>query len=157
MSESLSWPAEKALWGVKGTHEQGRWSFWSEEFVSALSRTKGVSGVMAMGTVLGVELQEADKGYSSHAALDFLTRLRGEVVSDPHGQFRDFRIHSRPLGNVVYIMTSLYTPPGVMRAMEAVISRKLQEAGEQEAVRALLDSLSRRRFPRHARGEEVAS
>lgn len=64
-------------------------------------------------------------GYSSHAAADFLTALRKVVVSSSHGDFGDLQIHSRPLGNVVYIMTSLFTKPEVMRAMEEVIMRQL--------------------------------
>jgi len=62
-------------------------------------------------------------GYSSHAALDFLTALRQVKIAPEasSGDFSPFQIHSRPLGNVVYIMTSLLTAPPVMRAMEKAI------------------------------------
>jgi len=66
-------------------------------------------------------------GYSSHVALDFLTELRKTIIhsGDSPGDFTPFQIHSRPLGNVVYLMTSLMTKPEVMRAMERAILEKL--------------------------------
>jgi hypothetical protein len=45
--------------------EQGRWSFWNREFVKDLSTIRGVKGSMAMGTVLAVELEDAEGGESS--------------------------------------------------------------------------------------------
>jgi dethiobiotin synthetase/adenosylmethionine--8-amino-7-oxononanoate aminotransferase len=67
-------------------------------------------------------------GYSSHAALSFLTDLRQTVIEAQQAgeDFAPFQIHSRPLGNVVYVMTSLLTKPAVMRAMERTIMGKLQ-------------------------------
>ena len=66
-------------------------------------------------------------GYSSHVALDFLTDLRKTIINSNESQadFTPFQIHSRPLGNVVYLMTSLMTKPEVMRAMERTILSKL--------------------------------
>ncbi|RXK39933.1 dethiobiotin synthase [Tremella mesenterica] len=127
MTEGMEWKTEKELWGVGGKDNVGRWSFWDKGFVMSLSGVKGVKGVMAMGTVLGIELDVADGGYTSHAALDFLTDLRKEIVFSPKGEFSSFQIHSRPLGNVVYLMTSLYTSPSVMRAMEEVLGKKFRE------------------------------
>ena len=66
-------------------------------------------------------------GYSSNAALDFLTELRKIPIVGEEGEFTPFQIHSRPLGNVVYLMTSLFTKPEVMRAMEKDILKRLQE------------------------------
>jgi len=51
--------------------------------------------------------------------------LRKEVIKSDSADFAPFQIHSRPLGNVVYLITSLFTKPEVMRAMEGVIRRKL--------------------------------
>lgn len=96
---------------------------------------------MAMGTVLAIELEDTEAGYSSHTALDFLNALRKEVVADKSGgeaegkgdkeRFGEFKIHSRPLGNVVYVMTSLFTKPEVMRGMERVIERRVRELGKR--------------------------
>lgn len=58
--------------------------------------------------------------YASHVAQGFLDRLRAQRIDD------SFRIHSRPLGNVVYVMTSLFTPSETVRAMEAAILRQLK-------------------------------
>ncbi|ORY21589.1 adenosylmethionine-8-amino-7-oxononanoate transaminase [Naematelia encephala] len=116
------WEVEQTMWKGKG-----RWSFWSPTFLERVSRFEGIKGVMGMGTVLAIELEDTTGGYSSHIALDFLTSLRNEIVHDSQGQFEPFQIHSRPLGNIVYIITSLFTRPQVMRGMEAVIEKKLNE------------------------------
>lgn len=66
--------------------------------------------------------------YASHSAQALLDRLRAHPVTDPHGSAPPFRIHSRPLGNVAYFMTSLFTPGETVRAMEEVI---LQEVAKK--------------------------
>jgi dethiobiotin synthetase/adenosylmethionine--8-amino-7-oxononanoate aminotransferase len=43
----------------------------------------------------------------------------------------EFKIHSRPLGNVIYVMTSLFTNPAVVRAMEEVIEKRIKVAEGQ--------------------------
>jgi dethiobiotin synthetase/adenosylmethionine--8-amino-7-oxononanoate aminotransferase len=136
------WDTQRAMWGVQGPSEEGRWSFWNPDFVSRISQLHGVKGTMAMGTVLAIELEDNEAGYSSHTALDFLTSLRKEVISDGHGPassskqseeeaFGEFKIHSRPLGNVVYIMTSLFTKDEVMRGMERILEKRLKELGNK--------------------------
>ncbi|KAK8870003.1 dethiobiotin synthase [Kwoniella newhampshirensis] len=130
--EKDGWKEEKEMWDVE-SHSEDRWSFWDEKFVKGVSEMKGVKGSMAMGTVFALELEDNESDYSSHAALNFLTSLRKEVVSsksDDLTPFTPFQIHSRPLGNVVYIITSLWTKKEVMRGMERVIMKKLQEAAE---------------------------
>ncbi|WVQ71520.1 dethiobiotin synthase [Cryptococcus sp. DSM 104548] len=133
------WQGEKAMWGVEGV---GRWSFWKKEFVEGISKIEGVKGAMAMGTVVAIELQDDESDYSSHAALEFLNDLRKIVVSPSSSEttaetetesmtpFTPFQIHSRPLGNVVYLITSLWTKPEVMRAMEGVIEERLKSRAE---------------------------
>ncbi|WWD15718.1 dethiobiotin synthase [Kwoniella shandongensis] len=123
------WKDEKAMWGV-ATGGDERWSFWDEKFVNGVSKMKGVKGSMAMGTVFALELEDNESDYSSHSALNFLTSLREEIVTstkDDMTPFTPFQIHSRPLGNVVYIITSLFTKKEVMRGMERVIMKKLGE------------------------------
>jgi dethiobiotin synthetase/adenosylmethionine--8-amino-7-oxononanoate aminotransferase len=147
------WSGEKGMWGVgevEGEEQAGtsrgaqRWSFWSPDFVRDVSRLEGVKGAMAMGTVCAIELRDDDggelainvssearadiAGYSSHTAQNFLTRLRSRRV-DGGGADADaltpFQIHSRPLGNVLYFMTSLFTRPEVVRAMERALGEEL--------------------------------
>lgn len=64
-------------------------------------------------------------GYASHVAQTFLNAMRKIKVQSPEDDFEPFQIHSRPLGNVVYIMTSLFTKPQVMRAMEKAVMGQL--------------------------------
>jgi dethiobiotin synthetase/adenosylmethionine--8-amino-7-oxononanoate aminotransferase len=41
--------------------------------------------------------------------------------------FEDFHIHSRPLGNVLYMMTSLHTDTAVVRSIENTLRAKLAQ------------------------------
>jgi dethiobiotin synthetase/adenosylmethionine--8-amino-7-oxononanoate aminotransferase len=67
---SGGWDEEKRSWGVGqgGTElvneDQTRWSFWTPQFVDAVSRLEGVKGAMAMGTVFAVELEDPSSGKS---------------------------------------------------------------------------------------------
>ncbi|WRT66898.1 dethiobiotin synthase [Kwoniella shivajii] len=127
--ERQNWSKEKEMWGITQTESESetkRWSFWNENFIKSVSNLPSIKGTMGMGTVLAIELDAGEGGYSSHAALDFLTSLRKQIISSSEGQFAPFQIHSRPLGNVVYIMTSSFTKPEVMRAMEKTILEQLQ-------------------------------
>ena len=119
MMEDKTWSEEKALWPGSS-----RWSFWSESFIKDASKLERVKGAMAMGTVPAIELADKEGGYSSHIAQDFLTELRKKAVEGGEA-FEPFSIHSRPLGNVVYIMSSLLTKPEVMRAIERVLAASL--------------------------------
>ncbi|WWC85248.1 dethiobiotin synthase [Kwoniella dendrophila CBS 6074] len=127
--EKQKWSKEKEMWNVPLNDESKRWSFWKESFIQNISGSEKVKGSMAMGTVLAIELNDVggEGGYLSHIALDFLTSLRQKIITSPDGSFAPFQIHSRPLGNVVYIMTSSFTKPQVMRAMEQTILEELQQ------------------------------
>jgi dethiobiotin synthetase/adenosylmethionine--8-amino-7-oxononanoate aminotransferase len=57
--------------------------------------------------------------------------MRKIKVQSPEDDFEPFQIHSRPLGNVVYIMTSLFTKPQVMRAMEKAVMGQLTSMQKQ--------------------------
>lgn len=78
------------------------WSVWSTSFVSALSHaTDQVDGVWALGSVLSIQLKdEQGAGYTSDAAKS----LRDRLLADDEGT--GWNIHSRVLGNVLYLMTS---------------------------------------------------
>lgn len=65
-------------------------------------------------------------GYESHRALSFLNALRRTNITAPGDDFAPFQIHSRPLGNVVYLITSLFTKPEVVRAMERTIEEEFK-------------------------------
>ncbi len=99
------WEAYKQDWAVSsdvGLAEDDTrlWSVWEKEFVSEISRKNDVESVIALGSVLAIKLMdEGTKGYSSNAADGLQARL-----SETDGEFT---IHTRILGNVLYVMASL--------------------------------------------------
>lgn len=101
------WTPHQRAWGHI-------WSFWDRAFVTRLSQHPRVTSAMALGTVLKIELADAHGGYASDAAASLLARLR------QHG------VHLRPLGNVVYAMSSLSTPAEVLRETEAALLEQLE-------------------------------
>jgi dethiobiotin synthetase/adenosylmethionine--8-amino-7-oxononanoate aminotransferase len=118
--------AEKKSWNVGHLGEEGRWSFWSPDFIERVSKYSTVKGSMAMGTVLAIELEDTNADYGSLVGRDFLDALKKETVKVAGGE--EFKIHSRPLGNVIYVMTSLFTKPAVVRAMEEVMEKRIKVA-----------------------------
>ncbi|KAJ4353002.1 hypothetical protein N0V95_003720 [Ascochyta clinopodiicola] len=94
------------------------WSFWSKDFVTDLSKHKHVEHVNALGSVLAVSLKDnSGAGYTSSAAVG----LRDSLLSE-HNKFS---IHSRILGNVIYLMTSMTTMKPQVRRIEESLKEKL--------------------------------
>ena len=93
------------------------WSFWSPDTLMALSHSPRVSGVWALGTVLALTLHSdnSTSGYTSNAAATLQQRLLVERDEEGAG------IHSRVLGNVLYLMTSLTTDPPAVRRIEKML------------------------------------
>lgn len=91
------------------------WSSWSTAFVSALSyTTERVDGVWALGSILSIQFkdQSGGGGYTSDAAASVQRQLLED--KDKSG----WNIHSRVLGNVLYLMTSQVTSEEDMRLWE---------------------------------------
>ena len=107
------WDAPRQDWAVADASEARPFSVWDRDFVLRLSALDRVEGVMALGTVLAIHLRAEDgAGYSSTASIDVLAKLRAATPS----------IHARPLGNVVYFMSSFNSELGdVQRAIEAAM------------------------------------
>lgn len=105
------------------------WSVWDRSFVDAASRWARVRGVMALGTVLKLELKtEGPGGYASTTADELLHALRHPASRDGQAGNDDgvtLRMHLRPLGPVVYVMTSLTTPRAVRTRIQAVLEEQL--------------------------------
>ncbi len=97
------------------------WSVWSTAFISALSHaTDRVDGVWALGSVLSITLHDkAGAGYTSNAARELQQWLRTDV--DGEG----WNIHSRVLGNVVYLMASQISDVANVRAWEGKVKEAL--------------------------------
>ncbi|SNX83783.1 related to Adenosylmethionine-8-amino-7-oxononanoate aminotransferase [Melanopsichium pennsylvanicum] len=132
----------------KGKEEmkQGVWSFWSKSAVERLSELDNVDHAIAMGCVLKVALrdEQGQGGYTSTASVDILKKLRfGESQTQGHptipvnarngkGEGEDnklaYNVHARPLGNVIYLMSSLNSPSKVLRTSEELLYNAVKEA-----------------------------
>lgn len=81
------------------------WSMWSHAFVTALSNAPDrIEGVWALGSVLAITFRDAEGGgYTSTAAKKYQRLLLDA---------EDWNVHSRVLGNVLYLMTSQTSKAG---------------------------------------------
>ena len=139
LGASEAWMTCRTDWGV--AKQDGVWSFWSRSAVERLAELPNVAHAVAMGCVLKVALKDTDGagGYTSTASVELLRKLRfGESAVQGHpttptdetGGKLPYNIHARPLGNVVYLMSSLNTPTKVLRASEEVLYNAIRdEAG----------------------------
>ncbi|THY60790.1 PLP-dependent transferase [Aureobasidium pullulans] len=119
MDEGSTWTSFKSAWKQEeGDGKQNLWSMWSQDFVRELSLKSNVESVFALGSVLAISLKDpAGSGYTSTAA----TGLRDTLL---HDSSEENAIHSRVLGNVLYLMASMTTTPETI----ASIQRKVQAA-----------------------------
>lgn len=96
------------------------WSMWGKDFVSRISQAKQVESVVTIGTVLAISLKDADNaGYTSTAANglhNLLLGADGEMGSN---------VHSRVLGNVLYLMASLSCEPQTLKWIEGRLTKAL--------------------------------
>jgi dethiobiotin synthetase/adenosylmethionine--8-amino-7-oxononanoate aminotransferase len=118
MDEGATWTSFKSSWKHEDDAKQNLWSMWSQDFVRDLSLRSNVESVFALGSVLAISLKDpAGSGYTSTAA----TGLRDTLL---HDSSSENAIHSRVLGNVLYLMASMTTSPDTI----ASIQRKVQAA-----------------------------
>ena len=96
------------------------WSFWSKHSVKRLSESDNVDGIFALGSVLAIYMKtgEGQGGYTSNAAAELQSTLLGTLEGG-------FRIHSRVLGNVLYLMASMTSKPENLAAIEQTLVRAL--------------------------------
>ncbi|KAF2856472.1 PLP-dependent transferase [Plenodomus tracheiphilus IPT5] len=106
--------------GLQKGNDAGLWSMWSKDFVYDLSQHERVEYVNALGSVLAVSLvDEGGSGYTSSAAVG----LRDALL---HGSSAsDVQIHSRILGNVIYLMASMTATREHLASVEAAFTEKL--------------------------------
>ncbi|KAK4667626.1 hypothetical protein QC763_311150 [Podospora pseudopauciseta] len=100
------------------------WSVWSHELVEWLSWQKGVEGVWALGTVLAIHMGSAGSvvgvGYKSTAAKGLQAALL--KASEDDGS-----VHSRVLGNVLYLMAGQTTTEESVRRVERLVKQGLED------------------------------
>ncbi|KAA8643335.1 hypothetical protein EYZ11_000885 [Aspergillus tanneri] len=96
----------------------GVWSVWSHRLVQDLSLASSVDGVFSIGTVLSISLTDTQGGgYTSTAAQGLQQRLSAGGPS--------FSVHSRVLGNVLYLMSSVTSKSETLREVEAILREAL--------------------------------
>ncbi|KAG6366552.1 hypothetical protein INS49_000730 [Diaporthe citri] len=122
--------AETPLLGQNnGQHKPAVWSVWSRNFVQELStRTDQVEGLWALGSVLAIHVKDAaGSGYKSNASRALQAELMGSA-KDIMGS----NVHSRVLGNVLYLMTSQTTGVDTVRHLEQRLLRAEALGGTPE-------------------------
>ncbi|BDD61713.1 hypothetical protein MPDQ_001481 [Monascus purpureus] len=122
-----SWDKCREDWRVSETgssNEKGTetlpdiWSVWSRDFVHDLSHAKSVDGIFSIGTVLSISLRdEKGAGYTSTAAKGLQEYLSVGA--------KQFNVHSRVLGNVLYLMASTTSKSESLRALEGLLRSAL--------------------------------
>jgi dethiobiotin synthetase/adenosylmethionine--8-amino-7-oxononanoate aminotransferase len=98
------------------------WSIWSSSFLDLLSRrSHRITGVWALGSVLTISMRGEDGvGYNSKAAARLQSRLRESTDSSG-------AVHSRVLGNVLYIMAGQTTDEATVHRLQARLRALLDE------------------------------
>ena len=92
---------------------QGVWSVWSKDFIQRISNRQDVESVVTLGSVLAISLHDNERGEYPPPALRLNTDFLGYNSSAAVGLQKrvldgspDFKVHSRVLGNVFYLMAS---------------------------------------------------
>lgn len=126
MDVNGSWDSYKTDWTAKPSTSAPAatsttadvWSVWSQSLLQDLSCAESVESVFAIGTVLVISLRDAHGGgYTSTAAKGLQQKLA--VGGD------QFNVHSRVLGNVLYLMSSVTSKPESLREMERMLRSSL--------------------------------
>lgn len=121
-SSKTAFPAvEGAQPGQLSSPSHQIWSIWPIDLVDQLSRqTDRVMGVWALGSVLAIHLQDGTAGYNSNAALS----LRNALLEGNIGS--NWNIHSRVLGNVLYLMAGQTTTKSSVDGISRLLKDKLR-------------------------------
>ncbi|KAG6081084.1 hypothetical protein E4U15_003048 [Claviceps sp. LM218 group G6] len=114
------------------------WSTWPRGFVEDLSRlTDKVEGVWALGSVLAIHMRDAaGSGYSSNAAVGLRESL---AVGRPDGEAGPWNVHSRVLGNVLYVMASQITSQESVRQLCELLVESLGRGVDEMISRAPIE------------------
>nr|KMM65182.1 adenosylmethionine-8-amino-7-oxononanoate aminotransferase [Coccidioides posadasii RMSCC 3488] len=132
MEESGYWRAHVQDWKGQGVQQAADakesaaagdhptvWSCWSHDMVRDLSFAEEVESIFALGTVLSITLKdrEGGGGYTSTAA----SGLQKQLMAGHNG----FTVHSRVLGNVLYLMASVTSKTETLSRIEKLLRRVL--------------------------------
>ncbi|KAJ5737093.1 Pyridoxal phosphate-dependent transferase major region subdomain 2 [Penicillium malachiteum] len=122
MDKDGSWDEYRTDWNESSTLEETStpevWSVWSNALLKDLSCAESVESVFAIGTVLSISLRdEQGGGYTSNAAKGLQQNFRAGGDQ--------FNVHSRVLGNVLYLMSSVTSKPESLKEMERLLRSSL--------------------------------
>ncbi|KAJ5722234.1 Pyridoxal phosphate-dependent transferase major region subdomain 2 [Penicillium malachiteum] len=122
MDKDGSWNGYRADWSENSTSTDTAtpevWSVWSNALLKDLSCAESVESVFAIGTVLSISLRdEQGAGYTSNAAKG----LQQDLAAGGD----QFNVHSRVLGNVLYLMSSVTSKPESLKEMERLLRSSL--------------------------------
>ncbi|KAJ6150931.1 hypothetical protein N7470_007525 [Penicillium chermesinum] len=124
MDKNGSWNEFKEDWkanvpATANSSTENVWSVWSNGLLKDLSCADTVESVFAIGTVLSISLKDAqgEVRYTSNAA-------KGLQKSLAKGSEK-FNVHSRVLGNVLYLMSSVTSKPESVREVENILRASL--------------------------------
>ncbi|SMY29035.1 unnamed protein product [Zymoseptoria tritici ST99CH_1A5] len=125
LDRGASWTDYKTDWSPETTTSdhanEHAWSMWSLSFVKAISHKEQVDNVFAIGSVLAITVKDpAGSGYASTAATGLRDRLLAGQGSD------EAVIHSRVLGNVLYLMSAPTTPAETIADIEKTVTEALE-------------------------------
>lgn len=112
---------------ANSTMSHNIWSIWSRDFVNWLSHHSLVGGAWALGSVLAIHLHApSGAGYTSTAAVQLRDVLRENMGGDGEHQWN---IHSRVLGNVLYVMGGQRTNQEGIQELEQALRQAVWAMG----------------------------
>ena len=101
--------------------DEHAWSMWSHNFISTASHKPSVDHVFALGSVVAICLKDpGGGGYASTAA----TGLRDQLLEVPGAD--GAVMHSRVMGNVLYLMAALTTTEATLKGIEETVLNALK-------------------------------
>ncbi|KAI8092792.1 pyridoxal phosphate-dependent transferase [Halteromyces radiatus] len=113
-----TWQSYQQSW--KQQDGSNTWSMWNWHTVQQISHLPNVESVMALGSVLAVNLKDDQtKGYGSAVSASVIQQLRHGNYLDAAGT--NINLFARPLGNVIYLMTSQVTSAKDIEECERIL------------------------------------
>jgi bifunctional dethiobiotin synthetase / adenosylmethionine---8-amino-7-oxononanoate aminotransferase len=128
MDSNGQWDWAKNAWQVQKRRSKSVidavWSIWHQDFILWLSQHQAVAGAWALGSVLAIHMRAPEgAGYTSTAAVKLRDALKSNA--SPEGS-RPWNVHSRVLGNVIYIMGSQGTTETAVQELRGLIQEAIQ-------------------------------
>lgn len=146
MENRGDWGSFQKLWQMTPTSRETTghhiWSHWSLQLIQDLSCAKNVESVFAIGSVFSISLYDEtgqsgesraeDRSANRSQSLTFIlgytsTAAKGlqQKLSRGESGLSQFNVHSRVLGNVLYLMASMKSTPHDLSRIETLLRNVL--------------------------------